>query len=205
MSLQLPSIPNPQIQGVNWKAVLFWGILLGLAACAVYIYVGQPDILAFVKNLPSLNFNSLIQQLTLDNILNFIKTYGALFSIATAGFTFAYGIYQKHQANKAAQQLLLTQAQANTEVNTAYNTASAYQTQAEQYKANASAYQQQAEQYKAKYESLANSGASDALAESQSLVAQQQQAMRNMQSTIDYQTRLIEDLKVKTVEKTVVK
>ena len=191
MSLQLPSIPNPQIQGVNWKAVLFWGILLGLAACAVYIYVGQPDILAFVKNLPSLNFNSLIQQLTLDNILNFIKTYGALFSIAAAGFTFAYGIYQKHQANKAAQQLLLTQAQANTEVNTAYNTASAYQ--------------QQAEQYKAKYESLANSGASDALAESQNLVAQQQQAMRNMQSTIDYQTRLIEDLKVKTVEKTVVK
>lgn len=111
--------------------------------------------------------------------------------MAGLGITFIYGLYQKHQANKAALNLITAQQNANSELNTAYTTA-------EQYK-------QQAESYKLKYEEAAASGTQDALLESQNLVTTKEEQIKNLNGQVQALNDVIANLKVQVKETTVVK
>jgi hypothetical protein len=154
-------------------------------------YQYRECIFGLISNPPQLDINYWIQNLTLDNILAFIQKYGVLITGAAAAFSFIYGLYKNSQTNKALQELAMTKQTADTEINTAYGTAEQYRLQAES--------------YKLKYEEAAKNESSDALLEAQNLVINQNKIIDNLKATVTYQNGLIEQLKVATVEKKVVK
>ena len=180
----------PKSQGVNWKAIVFWGILLGVTACAFYNY--REPILALIAN-PAPVLLWLQQNLTPDNIVAFIKNYGILLSIGAAAFTFFYGVYQKNQATKAATELLSQKQNAQTEINQAYAVANTYKAQADTYKLQA--------------EQAAGNSLNEALMEAQNLLTLKNSEIEQMrvryEDEVNTLKTVIADLKMK--EKIVVK
>jgi hypothetical protein len=143
---------------------------------------------------PTFDF-SILQNLTLDKIVNFLKDYGLIITGVATTFTFIYGLYQKRQANKNALQLLNSQQNAQSEVTKAYDLADQYKTQAET--------------YKSQVEQLGKNDIQSALNESQNLVTIQSQQIHDMQ--IQYTTAIqtlqneIDRLKIQIKEIIVVK
>jgi hypothetical protein len=185
----LPYLPTKiQSQGTNWKASIFWGVILGLLAFGLYQY--REPILTWLNN-PQLDLTQWIEKLTLDNIVAFLKDYGFLITAGAAAFTFIYGFYQKHQANKAALQLVTAQQNANSEINSAY--------------ASAEQYKRQAETYRLQLEQATTSDSQEALIESQRLVSSKEEQIKNLTGQVEALNNLVENLKVKVKETTVVK
>lgn len=178
---------NQKSQGVNWVACVFWGILIG-GAILTFNHYREP-ILAFIAK-PTINF-SWINNLTLNKIVAFLKDYGVLFSAAGIGITFIYGFYQKHQANKAALQLVTAQQNANTEINTAYSTAETYR--------------KQAETYKTQVKTLQATDSPNLLNEAQTIITQKTEAVKKLQAQVQALQDMLMLKDTKVIVKEVVK
>jgi hypothetical protein len=163
------------------------GLLIG-GAILTFNYYREP-ILAFIAK-PTIDF-SWINNLTLDSILAFITKYGALFSLAGLGITFIYGVYQKHQANKAALQLVAAQQNANSEINTAYGAAETYR--------------QQAETYKLQIEQAGKNDLGESLREAQNQVVLKELDIKKLQNQLEALNNIVLLKDTKVIEKTVVK
>lgn len=174
--MSLPSIPSqfPQpskLDGVNWKAVAFWAVVLGLIFATVWWFYGDAittSVTGFISNpqLPTFDFSIL----TLDNVVTFIKEYGFVISIGFAAFTALYGFYQKHKANeiadaKAALELQKIQAES-------YANEKLKQTQS------------QADSYKYQYEQALKNSNAEALTEAQNLVTQKEGEVKALKAAL---------------------
>jgi hypothetical protein len=120
----------PSVEGINWKAVVIWSLILGGLAYAVYHF--RDPLISLVTKPPDLT--PWVQQLTLDNILAFITKYGILISGACTGIGIIYGLYKNYQTNKAIQELSATKQAASTQVNAANTATQEAQDQAKYYK-----------------------------------------------------------------------
>jgi hypothetical protein len=180
-------LTSSQSKSVNWKAAIFWGLIIGAICFVVYQYRGP--ILAWIAK-PTFDF-SILQNLTLDKIVNFLKDYGLIITGVATTFTFIYGLYQKRQANKNALQLLNSQQNAQSEVTKAYDLADQYKTQAET--------------YKSQVEQLGKNDLGESLKEAQDQVTQKQQEIKNLQSQLEALNNLVLLKDTKVIEKTVVK
>jgi hypothetical protein len=179
---------------INWKGVIFWGILFGLVGLAIYHFYREP-LMAFFNSIPTRISNFQIPDLSTfcNGIIKYINenpiaVIATAASLCTAGITI---ISKMRAAKQAAADVAQTQQQADTQVNTAL--------------ASAQQYQQQAQDYKAKYEALANSGNQDALTEAQNLVSTKEGQIKSLQGQVQALQDALLLKETKTVEKTVVK
>jgi len=137
LSLQLPQVP--QVSGVNWKAILFWAIILGLIFAAVYWFYG-PEILAFLNigAIPDIEFLNFDGALTgvMDYVnKNPISVVVGGIGVLTAGIAL-YERVGKVRADTARQEIELQKIQlesaASEQIKQANATADGYKYQYEQ-------------------------------------------------------------------------
>jgi ABC-type multidrug transport system fused ATPase/permease subunit len=180
-------LTSSQSKSVNWKAAVFWGLIIGAVCFLIYQY--REPILAWIAK-PTFDF-SILQNLTLDKIIAFFQQYLSLIVTGAAAFTFIYGFYQKHQANKAAIERLNSEQNAQIEVNKAYGLADQYKTQAET--------------YKSQVEQLDKNDLGESLKEAQDQVTQKQQEINSLKSQLEALNNIVLLKDTKVIEKTVVK
>ncbi len=193
MSLQFAPTSTSKTQTVNWKAVIFWGIVFGLIGYGIYSY--REPILAFLSPIPTRISNFQIPDLSgfFNGIMKYVNenpiaVIATSASLCTAGIT----IISKIRANK--EKVLALQEKA----------------QVEQYaRETISLAQQQALEYKQKYaEASKNTGLNslqEALDESQKLVSTKETQIKNLQSQLEALNNIILLKDTKVIEKTVVK
>jgi hypothetical protein len=134
----LTSIPYlnqlPQTKGVNWKAVLFWGVILGLIFTVVW-WFGKDTILTWLAKPTMPDVTGVFQNFTLEKVITFFKNYGFLITGVATACTFIYGLYERHKASQAQTLKLEAEAYANSQVNQYADMANKYKSEAKTYKA----------------------------------------------------------------------
>ena len=185
MSLQLPQFPQlPQSSGgVNWKAVILWGIILGLIGFAIYYY--REPITAYITGLlasigtwklPSLEgFSSGVMDYVNKNP---IAVIAASASICTAGVTLISKMRADNAKNTAVNAQLEAEKYASQQVNVA---------------------NQQALDYKLQYEQAVKNNSQDALLESQGMVSTLNAQNRDLQNQVKALNDALLNLKAQTV------
>jgi hypothetical protein len=173
---------------VNWKACIFWGVLIGLAVLA---FIKRDIILLWISSIGTINLPDMSQ--FWQGMLNYVNqnpiaVIGTAASLCTAGVAIISKIRATKQKAEALEQKAQTEDVATQQVLAA---------------------QQQALDYKQKYEDLAKSNATnsfqDSLNEAQTIISQQNDQIKNLQGQMQgLQTQLLLE-KTKVVEKTVVK
>jgi len=189
----LQALPYQLRQTVNWKAILFWGILVGIGTFTAYSY--RESIIAFIQSIPTRLSTFKLPDFSgfANGIIDYINknpiaVIAAVASLCTAAVT----LLSKFKANKEKNQALEEKAQVEQLANQ-----------------NISSAQQTAMEYKTKYEDLLKnnpaSSLQESLAESQSLVTSQQSKIQSLEGQIQALQDALLLKETKTVEKTVVK
>jgi len=189
----LQALPYQLKQTVNWKAILFWGILIGIGTFTIYTY--RASIIAFIQSIPTRLATFKIPDFSGfgKGIVDYINKNPI--AVITAGASLS-----------AAAVTLLSKIKANKEKNQALQEKAQVEQLASQ---NITSAQQTAIEYRTKYEELLKnnpaSSLQESLAESQSLVTSQQSKIQSLEGQIQalQDALLLKD--TKTVEKTVVK
>ncbi len=184
-SLPIPQLPSSLPKGnVNWKAVVFWAVVLGLAGAAVWWFYGD-QIQAWIlkPQLPNIDLSTL----TLDNVIQFAKDYGFLITGGVAAFTFIYGLYQKHKSNALADakaELELQKIQGETVANEQIKT-----------------LQTSVNSYKYQYEQAIANTNTEALTEAQNLVAAKEAEIKGLKIALDQANDKLTSIPYREVEK----
>lgn len=180
-------------KALNLKAVILWGIIIGLVAFGLYTY--REPLVALISSIPSRIGNFQIPNFTgfFNGIIDYInKNPIAVIATAASLCTAAITILSKIHANK--EKALALEEKAQTEQLAGQSVISA---------------QQEALKYKTQLEELTKNNMSntlqEALSESQNLVSSQQTQLTSLKGQIEalQNQLLLKDTKV--IEKTVVK
>ena len=164
---QVPQIPTKG-SGVNWKAVILWGIILGLIGFAIYYY--REPLIAWATGIPASIGTWKLPSLEgfatglMDYVnKNPIAVIAAGASICTAGVTLISKMRADNAKNAALNAQLEAEKYASQQVNMA---------------------NQQALDYKNQYEQAIKSNSQDALLESQGMVSNLSAEKRDLQNQV---------------------
>jgi len=115
--LETPSLPridldDLQSRGVNWPAVIFWGVVIGAVSCGLILYFKVEPFFGWLNEAVAwadVQIRNLGLNDTAANLMESAKDPATMLALAVPVGTTLYGLYERSKEKKATAQALLDQ------------------------------------------------------------------------------------------------